>query len=92
MDVRGFSFEVRFEFKTLCNYYEFWFHVYAIISMYHQSGNSKTLNTDNVWSEITELGLKCRYQNSVWNLEKLKKFQILKSSLFIVKSVVCLTL
>jgi hypothetical protein len=85
MDVQGFSFEVRFEFKTLCSYYEFWFHVYAIISMYYLSGNSKTLNTENSWSEITELGLKSGYQNCVWNPEKLREFHILKSFLLVVK-------
>jgi hypothetical protein len=63
MDVRGVSFEVRLAFKALCNYYEFCFHVYVIISMYNQSGNSEKLNIDNLWSEITELGLKSGYQN-----------------------------
>ena len=29
MDVRGVSLEVRLEFKALCNYYEFCFHVYV---------------------------------------------------------------
>lgn len=73
MDVRGVSFEVRFEFKALCNCYEFYFHVYVITILCQQTGNSKKLNTDNLWSEITDLDLKSGYQNCVRNMGKLKK-------------------
>lgn len=84
MDVRGVSFEVRHEFKALCNYYEFCFHVYVIISMYHPSGNSKKkLNINNLQSEITELGLKSGYLSELcMKLEKLKKVLNFEEFLF----------